>query len=190
MKKLFLLLFFCSPAFAAAPFPKEKRQDYVKHALAATLSAPKQTLDNLYQFVTMVEQSSCRSAFDALTLSCLQDQVQRNCRSQGGNCPLLSDVIVVNKLNEKQFVTREERVQIMKQEGTGNYAAIYSRLVSRKYALLATELLLLQKRTCRPEEHACLARELDDYCIQNSDVKNIPWQACVSAIIWYIGVNR
>jgi hypothetical protein len=189
-----LLLVFTATPLSAGTFTKAQRQDYIKNALAAVLTTSKQNLENLYQFVTVVEQSSCHSAFEALTLSCLQEQVERNCKSGDSkarsHCPILSDLIVVNKLNEKQFVTRDERLQLTRQESGGSYATQYTRMVSRKYSLMVTEELLLGQRTCSSEENGCLAREVDDYCIGNSDVKNLPWQACVSAIVWYIGVNR
>ena len=99
-------------------------------------------------------------------------------------CEAVSDILIVNQLNEKQFITHDERTRITM--SAKSFGSAYAKALSQKYALLTTEFLLLSKEDCKDSDPVCLARQLDEYCLQHSDVKNLPWQACVSAIVWEI----
>jgi hypothetical protein len=176
-----------SASARADTYSENERRAYVQGALEALQQTPRSALDNLQQFVRILERNSCRGGYGAMTISCLQEEARRNCEAtHKRHCPVLSDIAVVNKLNEKQFVTREELFRSARQSSGPGSAQL--RLLNRKYALLTTEFLLLAHGACQTSE--CLARELDGYCLQNADVKNLSWQACVGAAAWFIGTSR
>ena len=182
------------PAAASSQLSPADRQKYVLNAVKAIRSTQRQFLVNLDHFVTAVERTTCRSDDLGMALACLLEQVEHNCKSveekYKSRCHVIADLVVVNKLNEKQFATRAERVTLMKEATENTYQGQIEKLLMRKYALLTTEMIFNSNDTCMDADRACLAKVIDEYCHQNADIKNIPWQACVSAIVWFMGTSK
>lgn len=175
-----LLLLFTSLGFAL-PFDAAQREHYIATALNTIQAASPNILHEAQEFMDDVEKRKCRSFLDGLTLNCLQAAARSKCRTQ--DCSVIHDVILVNKVNERQFVTKEERVKIA--VSTANYESAYQKTLQSKYALLATEFLLKGKACKKSDDVSCFSRNIDTYCQQNSDERNLSWQACVSALIWF-----
>jgi hypothetical protein len=180
-------------AAPATPYTKVERQKLIRNSLEAFKHMRKQSVDNIEQFFGLVSRSTCRSDDEALRIACFEQEARKNCASGGGQarsrCIAISDLIIVNQLNEKQFISLEDRAGLFRKAGTTGYSAGYAGLVTRKYAALTAELLLLSNATCDLNEPGCLAGAIDDYCLQNGDVKGLPWQGCVSGIVWFIGAK-
>jgi hypothetical protein len=170
-----------------AIYARAQRQERIHASLEAMRASPPEQLENLDGYLSSVARGACRSNDDSLRVACLEDHARRNCASVPGSaakarCAVLSDLVVVNRLNEKQFVSREERI--------GNQGAAYTKLLARKQALLVTELLLLSQASCPDDGVGCLSEAIDDYCLKNADQKGVPWQGCVAAITWFMGTSR
>jgi hypothetical protein len=183
----------CAGATTVPTFNRDQRQNYISEAIQAFRQSPLPGIENLAQYISLTERSRCRAAVEALTVSCLEEESRKNCQTGRRNhsrCAVLSDVLIVNKVNEKQFVSRDERLALMRRSASGTFGSIFSRLLRRKYALLTSELLLTTREACDEADTKCLGREIDRYCLQNSDIKNVPWQACVGGIVSFMGSVR
>src|SRR4051812_7071882 len=55
------------PPASSPAFTKDARQTYVRNALVAFENAPKQKVDGIFQFITLVDRNKCRSAYENLT---------------------------------------------------------------------------------------------------------------------------
>jgi len=93
-----------------------ERQTYIERILNALSTAPKQSAENIDQYMSLVADNKCQSVISSLSLKCLYEEAVRNCKSSGlaskNTCAIISDVILVNKSNEKQILTKEERFKI------------------------------------------------------------------------------
>ncbi len=183
-----ILLILVSICFANenSPFSSVQRQAYVEKVIKAFREANPNVLKQINEFVDQKERQKCRSFFEALTLNCLQLEVKNKCKDE--TCTILSDIALVNKVNERLFVSREETYKISQK--SENYAEAYAKALSTKYANLTTELVLMSKENCSDGDYKCQARKIDTYCQKNSDKKNLPWQACVSAVITFMDMKR
>jgi hypothetical protein len=188
-----LLIPLVSLAFGAdaqtSSYDRAHREAHLTASLGELKRSSPQAIENLSQYFNMVSRTVCRSDDEALMRTCLEEQARRNCSKKSASCREISDVIIVNKLNEKKFVSPEERFRLMQKAG-GSFGTAYSQLLWRKYAFLATELMLFPGAGCTDDGPACLGRAIDEYCLANADPKSIPWQACASAVVWFIGSSR
>jgi len=175
-------------AAADLPFTDKERQTYLESVIHALQSTPKSSINELEEFVGLSRREKCRSFIESTTLRCLQSEIQRNCETGSGHaiksCAVLSDALLVNKMNENKFISRETRFDIS--ESSANFQKAYAKALNTKFGLLATQMLLLSKSSCQDSDSRCLAKEIDQYCSANSDGKSLPWQACAVAIISFI----
>lgn len=173
-------------------FGQSSRQGYLQGSILSFQATSRATIDNMVQFVNSAEQNKCRTSIEAMALPCLKEEIERNCTQGNDNrrksCAILADIILVNKINEKQFISRQERFRIAKE--AQNRTKAYSSTLERKYGLLATELLLFSKLKCKDKDNECLVKEIDRFCLINADVKNISWQACGAALIYFISTSK
>jgi hypothetical protein len=196
MKALGLLLAaaVAVPALAGdLPYAEPARVSKITRSMTAFKGPGAKEAENLSHYLSSLARGACRSDDDALLAACLVEQAKRNCASLSGGarnrCPALSDVIVTNVVNEKQFVSREERFALLQKSGATSFDAAYGKIVLRKYALIATEYLLTQPDCPVSSKNTCLARSIDEYCLKHADIRNLPWQGCVSSIIWFLGTS-
>jgi hypothetical protein len=171
-----------------SPYTINERENLIARELTALQATNKTQVDNLREFVNEAERHRCRSFFDTLTLTCLQSEVKKNCESGLGqhlaSCAALSDVFLVNKVNERQFLSRQERFRIAQR--AENYDKAYTKMLENKYAVLGVEMMRTSQENCSRNDHTCEARQIDEYCSHHADSQNIAWQACVSALEWFV----
>lgn len=171
---------------------KASRVTYLEQAIQAFRASEPRFIVRIKDVLEWAEKQKCRSLFGNLTLNCLQKESQKFCSSGEGraikNCQILTDVTLVNKLNEKQFLSREERYHIL--ETSTDYKRELARGLAKKYALLSTQMILFSKKQCAREDTECLAGIIDNYCLKNADGQNLAWQACASAIAWFVGISK
>src|SRR5262249_46531532 len=146
----------------AAPgsYGRAERETYLASVLSAFQETPRDRIENLSQFFGVIERGACRSDDEALRLTCMSEQARRGCASAEKSfrwrCRELSDLLLVNRVNERLFVSPEEKLRLMRKSTGTSYGAAYSLLLTRKYALLATELLLVSDNLCPGSDSTCL----------------------------------
>jgi hypothetical protein len=180
---------------ANLPYSRDARLAKIARSLVAFREAKGPQVENLERYLASMAHGACRADDDSLVATCLEEHARRNCASMSGRahsrCVAISDIIVTNQVNEKQFVSREERFALMQKSMAESFSAAYDKIVLRKYALVTTEFLLSQPDCAGSvnEDTACLARSIDDYCLKHADIRNLPWQGCASSIIWFLGTS-
>jgi len=146
MRVFLLLLFFPLVTLAVDTYKKENRVQYIRNVLLALENTSFNTLDNVRKYVDVVGRNQCRSTFLSLKVECLISASRRNCnekrtKSRKQKCHLYSDILMINRLSEKRFLTNRERYDIMKKHRKDYKQKIYQELMYR-YASLVTEFSL------------------------------------------------
>jgi hypothetical protein len=183
-----LILALSCPGLSAGkdPLSRGMRQNYLLKAVEATISTPLLALKKEQRFISLLHQSTCRSELMSLKLSCMKKSAEQNCQGQTrARCKLVSDLLIVNTLNEKAFVTKREKFDTMK--NYPNYREQINRTLRHRYAGLVTEMILRPKYTCSPADFSCIAREVDGFCLAKHRHQKLNYQGCAAAIIWFIG---
>ena len=173
----------------AADYEPANRVLHINRLLEAVRQADKDMLANTEKYIQVIDRNNCRSAYTNLRTNCLLEATSRNCRQSRGRlakkqCRLVSDVIVANKLGEKEFIDVKTKYRIMKTYKAYNQEL--KRVLWRKYAglVLGFYLNLLQQ-----DEDDKLAEGIDQYCMLVGSRQRLSWQYCVAAMVWFIGTS-
>lgn len=185
------------PSFSAhadKPYVDTNRVAYVASVFRAFRETKNQNIYNTYRYIRVADKNNCRSSLLDLRVECLLSFANKNCAEIGGvelkgRCKLFSDIIVVNKLSEKSFIKKSERYRILTSAGQDYREAIDSRL-QQKYARLVTQFSLEEGAGCQSEDFDCMAKALDQFCLDYTNSQNLSWQYCVSASLWFIGTSK
>lgn len=195
-----VLSFFWIAIAFADELDQFKRTQQIQDRLESFQSENLQgTLDTV-EYLQVMARNECRSSFEPLKIMCLIDFAKKNCKGKAGkknkeNCEGFSDVALVNKLSENHFVGAKERYQLMNtMSSSSSEGGVYRKSLVKRlqvhYAQMATEFLLSQDRPCLDKDFNCLASAMDRYCVQMADTKNLSWQHCVSALVWFVRTQR
>ena len=181
-------------SYADMPYLKENRVAYISNALQAFSETPLNTILNTYSYINVIENNNCRSSLSDLKVECLLSYSKNNCdetrsASDKRNCELYSDIIVVNKMSEKVFINRTERYRMLRNTNYDFRTAMTNRL-QQKYSRIVTEYFLKKDDDCGDKDFDCLARGLDQYCLDYTNAHSLSWQYCMSASIWFIGTSK
>lgn len=183
-----------SNSYAEKPYLEKNRTAYIASVLRAFSKTKSQNLLNTYKYINVVDNNNCRSSLSDLRVECLLNFASKNC-SEGSNtalrdnCQLYSDIIVVNKLSEKTFLSRTERYKLTKTSGYDFRTAITNRL-RQKYARLVTQFSLSKEANCDSGDFDCLAKGIDQFCLNYTNSQSLSWQYCMSASLWFIGTSK
>jgi hypothetical protein len=164
-----------------------ERVAWIERALAALRATPPEALAEATRYAQVMSRSSCASETERLAIECLMTAMRQYCRKKGDSCTLVFDVILARLLGDAQRIPVEKRYQIMTRKRD------YHRELERESRQLAGALAVdFRLRTGPARSDAQLARNLDQYCLTASDDNEMPWQACVSSLVWFIagGENR
>ena len=193
------LLFFVgliasSTCYASKPYLDENRVAYISSVLRAFNKTQLQDIFNTFRYISVIDNNNCRSSLSNLRAQCLLSFAKTNCSETSSseakdNCELYSDVIIVNQLSEKAFINRTERYRILKNAGYDHRTAIANRL-QQKYAKMVTQFSLTEAANCGNEDFACLAKGLDQFCLDYTNSQSLSWQYCISATLWFIGTSK
>ncbi len=191
---LLILLTVGSSCYANKPYLEKNRVAYVSKVLQAFDETTMHNILNTYSYINVVEKNNCRSSMSDLKAGCLQSYAEKSCRETGssdlkGNCELYSDIIIVNKLSENIFVDRTERYHMLKNTSHDFRTAMASRL-QQKYARIVTHFSLTQGADCDSKDFKCLAKALDQFCLDYTNTQSLSWQYCMSASLWFIGTSK
>jgi len=179
---------------AAQPYLQENRVAYIEKALKAFQETKLQNIVNTARYINVVERNNCRSTLSDLKVECLLTFARKNCSTYGkqqsrDNCELYSDIIIVNKLSESVFIKRSERYHVTRNSKDDFRTALTNRL-QQKYGKLVTDFFLTTWSECENEDRKCLAKGLDQFCLDYTNAKSLSWQYCTSASLWFIGTSK
>ena len=183
-----------SNSYASKPYLEKNRVAYISSVLQAFSETTIHNIFNTHSYINVVERNNCRSSLSDLKTECLLSFAKINCRETGSveskdNCELYSDVIVVNKLSENTFVNRTERYHMLKNTSDDFRTAMMSRL-QQKYARIVTHFSLTGGAECDNADFDCLAKGLDQFCLDYTNTQSLSWQHCMSASLWFIGTSK
>lgn len=179
---------------AAQPYLQENRVLYIEKALKAFQETKLQNIINTYRYINVVERNNCRSTLSDLKVECLLSFARKNCstydeQQSKENCELYSDIMIVNKLSESVFIKRSERYRVTRNTKEDFRTALTNRL-QQKYGKLVTHFYLTNWSECDKEDLSCLAKGLDQFCLDYTNAKSLSWQYCTSASLWFIGTSK
>lgn len=183
-----------SACYASKPYLDNNRVAYISSALQAFSQTQLQDVLNAYRYINVVDNNNCRSSLSDLRVECLLSFANKNCKEMRSaqlkdHCELYSDIIIVNKLSENAFIDRTERYRILKNAGYDHRTAIANRL-QQKYARIVTQFSLTKAAKCDKNDFECLAKGLDQFCLNYTNSQSLSWQYCVSATLWFIGTSK
>jgi hypothetical protein len=183
-----------SICYASEPYLDDNRVAYISSVLQAFSKTKLQDIFNAYSYISVVDNNNCRSSLSDLRVECLLSFAEKNCKEMSSaelkdRCELYSDIIIVNKLSEKAFIDRSERYRILKNAGYDHRTAIANRL-QQKYARIVTQFSLTEAAKCDNNDIECLAKGLDQFCLDYTNSQSLSWQYCVSATLWFIGTSK
>ena len=178
----------------AQPYLEGNRVQYIEKALKAFQDTKLQNIINTYRYINVVERNNCRSTLSDLKVECLLSFARKNCGTYGkeklkSNCELYSDIIVVNKLSESVFIKRSERYRVTRHIKEDFRTALANRL-QQKYGKLVTDFYLTEWSDCDNKDLGCLAKGLDQFCLDYTNARSLSWQYCTSASLWFIGTSK
>jgi len=190
----FLGMVASSTCYASKPYLDDNRVAYIASVLQAFSNAQLQDIVNTHRYISVVDNNNCRSSLSDLRVQCLLSFANKNCEETRSvelkdNCELYSDIIIVNKLSEKAFIDKTERYRILKNAGYDHRTAIANRL-QQKYARIVTQFSLTEAANCDNEDFTCLAKGLDQFCLDYTNSQSLSWQYCTSAMLWFIGTSK
>jgi hypothetical protein len=188
---LLLLAVPLAPAHGAdrLPYSEPARSGFLQTGLQAMRQISAPGLERIKTAIAGAVRNECKSLQDVPILKCLQKFAHALCEPVTGAdrsvCLPVADLVIVNKMNEESFISKEERFRIS--QNSARYAEDYAAALGAKYALLASQVMLQAKVKCPDSGPGCLVRDIDRYCKVTSDKKSLPWQACAGALVWYVG---
>lgn len=178
-------------AHAEQPYLDQNRIGYIAKAFKAFDATKAQRLANTANYISAIDANNCRSNFSDLRARCLLSYAKKNCgdlrnKNNRQRCELYSDIIVANKMSEATFISITERYRISRISGYDFKTALENRL-RQKYARIVTTFSLGEGANCKDKDFDCLAKGLDQFCLDYTNSQSLSWQYCVSASVWFIG---
>jgi hypothetical protein len=176
-----------APTAPASPGEPE-RAAYIAGLLDAITTIDRDALVNTSNYIYATERNKCQSPDVALRVGCLLEASTRNCAHGDAalreQCKRVSDVVVTNRLGEKAFVSDDVRYDIM--ANNRDFKTAFARELHRRYAILVAEFSMSRHFPGSAADHAGLATGLEAYCRDVEGTRQLAWQTCISAVVWFI----
>jgi len=182
----------------------ENRTLYISQALAGLRASRPEFLRNLYKYLYAIERNACRAPTEIMRVDCLIEAARQNCKQRNSEraaeCERVSDVVITNRISEREFIPRAAAQKIMKATAdkaksdlisktpTDPRAALLTELRGR-YAELVIELATEVDEDMRIIDGERLPKTIDAYCVSHAPQRNLTWEQCASAIVWFIGTS-
>jgi hypothetical protein len=171
--------------------PATDRPGYIANLLDAIRSTDRTMLANTRKYIRIVERNKCQAPEMTLRVGCMLEAAAQNCKQlQAGSrehCLRASDVIATNQLGERVFVPNDVRYAIMSKERDARTAI--AREVHRRYALLVSELAMSDHFPGPRADGNALAKGIDGFCTDVAGTRDLSWQYCVAAIVWFVATD-
>jgi hypothetical protein len=185
MKRALVVLVLCSTAYA------EPRADYVAGLIDAIRTSDRGALANTRKYIQIVERNKCQAPEMSLRVGCLLEAAAQNCKqlpaAKRDECQRASDVIATNQLSERLFVPDNERFAIMSKQRDARTAI--ARELHRRYAQLVAELAMSSYFPGPRADSTALAAGIDQFCTERAGTRDLSWQYCVAAIVWFVATD-
>lgn len=189
-----LLVLASGAALADTPSLGARRDDrvaYITTLLEAIRASDPTMVANTAKYITAVERNNCRAPEQNLKVGCLLEAVAQNCRQRDAaareRCRRISDVIVTNRLSEPIFIPKDVRYNLLNEHR--DFKLALSRELRAQYAIRVTELAMSRHFPGAGASDAQLAAGIDGYCTDVSGTRELSWQYCVAAIVWFVGTE-
>jgi hypothetical protein len=180
-----VVLALCGVAHAE---PRPARAAYIAELIEALRGMDRASLANTRKYIQVVERNKCQAAEMTLRVGCLLEAAGQNCKPLPADarerCRRASDVIATNLLAERVFVPDDVRYQIMTRQRDAR--AAIARELHRRYAGLVAELALSEFFPGPRADTAALAAGIDGFCTDVAGTRDLSWQYCVAAIVWFV----
>ena len=182
---LVLALALCGVARAQPP---PARAAYIADLIEAIRGIDPATLANTRKYIQVVERNKCQAPEMTLRVGCLLEAAAQNCKplpdSARERCRRVSDVIATNLVAARVFVPNDVRYQIMSKQRDARSAI--ARELHRRYAALVAELAMSEFFPGPRADTAALATGIDGFCTDVAGTRDLSWQYCVAAIVWFV----
>lgn len=185
MRAALVVLALCGVAHAE---PRPARAAYIAELIEALRGMDRASLANTHKYIQVVERNKCQAPEMTLRVGCLLEAAGQNCKPLAGDarerCRRASDVIATNLLAERVFVPDDVRYQIMTRQRDARVAI--ARELHRRYAALVAELAMSEFFPGPRADTAALAAGIDGFCSEVAGTRDLSWQYCVAAIVWFV----
>jgi hypothetical protein len=187
---IYVLVFALAVGAARADAPRE-RATHIAALIEAIRTTDSATLANTRKYVEVIERNKCQAAEMTLHVGCLLEAAAQNCKQMGGDarerCQLVSDVLATNQLSERVFVPNDVRYQLMSKQRDARTAI--GRELHRRYAGLVAELAMSEHFPGPRASTGALAEAIEAFCTEVAGTRDLSWQYCVAAIVWYVATD-
>lgn len=188
MKKLIVIVALCGLAQADPP---SARAAYVADLIEALRATDHAALANTRKYIQVIERNKCQAPEMTLRVDCLLEAAAQNCKQLQGDarerCQRASDVIATNQLSERVFVPNDVRFQLMSKQRDPRTAI--ARELHRRYALLVSEFAMSQHFPGPRADAKALAAGIDGFCSEVAGTRDLSWQYCVAAVVWFVATD-
>ena len=185
MRAALVVLALCGVAHAE---PRPARGAYIAELLEALRGIDRASLANTRKYIQVVERNKCQAPEMTLRVGCLLEAASQNCKPLAADarerCRRASDVIATNLLAERVFVPDDVRYQIMTRQRDARTAI--ARELYRRYAGLVSELAMSDAFPGPRATTAALATGIDAFCSDVAGTRDLSWQYCVAAVVWFV----
>ena len=188
MKRVVLVIALCGISGGARA---DGRAAYIADLIDAIRGTDHAALANMRKYLQIVERNKCQAPEMTLRVGCMLEAAEQNCKQMPADarerCQRASDVIATNQLAERVFVPNDVRYQIMSKQRDARTAI--ARELHRRYALLVTELAMSDYFPGPNADAKALAGSIDRYCTEVAGTRDLSWQYCVAAIVWFVATD-
>jgi len=168
--------------------PPPARAAYIAELLEALRGMDRTSLANTRKYIQVVERNKCQAPEMTLRVGCLLEAAGQNCKQLPGDarerCRRASDVIATNLLAERVFVPDDVRYQLVTRQRDARSAI--ARELHRRRAALVAELAMSEFFPGPRAGTAALATGIDGFCTDVAGTRDLSWQYCVAAIVWFV----
>jgi hypothetical protein len=180
-----VVLALCAVAHAE---PRPARAAYIAELIEAVRGMDRASLANTRKYIQVVERNKCQAPEMTLRVGCLLEAAGQNCKPLAADarerCRRASDVIATNLLAERVFVPDDVRYQLMTRQRDARTAI--ARELHRRHAALVAELAMSEFFPGPRADTAALATGIDGFCTDVAGTRDLSWQYCVAAIVWFV----
>jgi hypothetical protein len=183
-----VVLVLCAGDARSYAEPRTERAAYIADVIEAIRGIDPATLANTRKYLQVVERNKCQAPEMTLRVGCLLEAAAQNCKQLPDDarerCRRASDVIATNLLAERVFVPDDVRYQIVSKQRDARSAI--ARELHRRRAALVAELAMSEFFPGPRADTAALAAGIDGFCSDVAGTRDLSWQYCVAAIVWFV----
>jgi hypothetical protein len=169
---------------------------YVARALAAVRGLGPAGADELDRTLYGAARTQCHADTGTPTVQCLIGAARAVCGGSGApggdraRCEAAADVVIANLRGQTTLIDDATRIRLVR--GSADYRTALAAELRRRYAVLASELVLAGAGADEAQaiDALCAQRDRTLHACQAGDaacVPSLPWSRCVAALVWFVG---